>query len=102
MQKAFIGILLVVVVVVLFAFNNNQPVNVDFWFWQINTNLSMVIFISITFGALISFILSLPHRAKKNKALKGKNEQIKILEKELSTIKPQQEETLQEKEKQIS
>ena len=79
MQKTFIGILVVLLIVIIFALQNSIPVNVSFWFWSINTNLSLLLLLSVTFGAIVSFILSLPLRAKKNKIILEKEEKIKLL-----------------------
>jgi putative membrane protein len=89
MQKIFIGILLIILVVVLFALQNAQPVDIDFWLFEVHSNLSLVIFLSVTFGALSSFLMSLPYRARKNKALKERDKKIKILEDEMLRLNPE-------------
>lgn len=83
MQKTFIGILVIIVATVFFALRNAQYVIVDFWFWQVDSNLSLVIVLSVTFGALSSFLFSLPYQTKNNKEIKEKDEQINILENEI-------------------
>lgn len=83
MQKTYIGILLVITVVVFFALKNAQHVFVDLWFWKIDSNLSLVIVLSVTFGALSSFLLSLPYRAKKNREIKKRDERIEFLDNEI-------------------
>lgn len=89
MQKTFIGILLLIVIVVIFALQNSQEIYVDFWFWSVNSTLSMVIVLSVTFGALSSFLLSLPYRARKNKEIKEKDEKIRFFEEEISRLNPE-------------
>jgi putative membrane protein len=89
MQKIFIGILIIILVVVLFALQNAQPVDIDFWLFEVHSNLSLVIFLSVTFGALSSFLMSLPYRARKNKALKERDKKIKILEDEMLRLNPE-------------
>lgn len=83
MQKTFISILLIIVAVVFFSLKNAQSVYIDFWFWNVGFNLSFVIVISFTFGALASFLLSLSHRTKKNKELKERDDRIEFLDNEI-------------------
>lgn len=87
MQKTFIGILLVILAVVLFALNNSSIVTIQFWEWGIESNLSLVIIVAVTFGAMTSFILSLPYRAKKNHEIKNRDKTIKGLENEVRQLK---------------
>ena len=86
MQKTFIGILLVILGVVLFALNNSSVVSINFWKWGIESNLSLVIIIAVTFGAITSFILSLPYRAKKNHEIKNRDKTIKGLENQVRQL----------------
>ncbi|WP_297093807.1 lipopolysaccharide assembly LapA domain-containing protein [uncultured Draconibacterium sp.] len=86
MQKTFIGILLVILGVVLFALNNSSVVSINFWKWGIESNLSLVIIIAVTFGAITSFILSLPYRAKKNHEIKNRDKTIKGLESQIRQL----------------
>ncbi|WP_319229319.1 LapA family protein [Draconibacterium orientale] len=86
MQKTFIGILLVILGVVLFALNNSSVVSINFWKWGIESNLSLVIIIAVTFGAITSFILSLPYRAKKNHEIKNRDKSIKQLENQVRQL----------------
>jgi putative membrane protein len=88
MQKTFIGILLIITAVVFFALRNAQFVYIDFWFWKIDSNLSLVIVLSVTFGALSSFLLSLPYRARKNREIKERDERIEFLDKEILHLDP--------------
>ncbi|QIA07403.1 LapA family protein [Draconibacterium halophilum] len=80
MQKTFIGILLVILAVVLFALNNSSVVSMNFWKWNIESNLSLVLIIAVTFGAMTSYFLSLPYRARKNHEIRNKEKTIKGLE----------------------
>ncbi|WP_163321599.1 LapA family protein [Draconibacterium mangrovi] len=86
MQKTFIGILLVILAVVLFALNNSAVVSINFWEWSIESNLSLVIIVAVTFGAMTSFILSLPYRAKKNHEIKNRDKSIKQLENQVRQL----------------
>jgi uncharacterized integral membrane protein len=83
MEKTFFGILFIIVVIVFFALQNAHPVNIDFWFWNVDSSLSLVLILSIAFGALVSFLLSLPYRLQKNKIIREKTEKIEFLQKEI-------------------
>ncbi len=80
MQKTFIGILLLVLAVVLFSLENSKSISVSFWVWQFESNLSLVLILSVIVGAVLSFLFSLPYRAKKNQALKSCEKKIRQLE----------------------
>ncbi|WP_319591064.1 LapA family protein [uncultured Draconibacterium sp.] len=99
MQKTFIGILLVILGVVLFALNNSAVVSINFWKWGIESNLSLVIIIAVTFGAMTSFILSLPYRAKKNHEIKNRDKSIKRLENEVRQLEKEIKNKVDEKRK---
>ena len=86
MQKTFIGILVLIVIVVLFALQNDQPVQVDFWVVKYSSGLSLVIFLAVTFGALASFLLSIPYRTRKNKEIRERDERIEFLEDEILNL----------------
>jgi len=86
MQKTFIGILLVILAVVLFALNNSSVVTLNFWKWNIESNLSLVLIIAVTFGAMTSFILSLPYRARKNNEIRNRDRTIKGLESQIRKL----------------
>ena len=87
MQKTFIGILIMILAVVLFALNNSTTVNIDFWIWNVESNLSLVLILSVIFGALISYLLSLPYSSKKNHEIKERDKRIKNLEDEILRLK---------------
>jgi putative membrane protein len=82
MQKTFIGLLLLILIIVLFALENNTPVKISFWFKEINSSLSLVIILSVTFGAVVSSLLALPGRFRIKRELRTKEQKIKLLEKE--------------------
>lgn len=86
MQKTFIGILLVILAVVLFALNNSSVVTMNFGKWNIESNLSLVMIIAVTFGAMTSFILSLPYRARKNNEIRNRDRTIKGLESQIRQL----------------
>lgn len=87
MQKTFIGILIIILTVVLFALNNSTTVKINFWIWNVESSLSLVLILSVIFGALSSFLLSLPYRTKKNHEIKGRDKRIKSLEDEILRLK---------------
>ena len=101
MQKTFIGILLIILAVVFFALKNAQVVYMDFWFWKFDSNLSLLILLSFTFGALSSFLLSLSYQNRKNKEIKERNEQIEFLDNEIMLLNSKVEITDQDKTKTV-
>lgn len=86
MQKTFIGLLLLILLVLLFAFENQSPVKISFWLREVNSSLSMVLILSVTCGAVVSFLLSLSDRAKKNRLIREKDEKINQLKKENASL----------------
>lgn len=87
MQKTYIGVLLVILAVVLFSLDNSTVIDIHFWKWSVESNLSLVLIVSVTFGAITGFLLSLPYRAKKNHEIRKLDKQIKSLETELRQVK---------------
>jgi uncharacterized integral membrane protein len=87
MQKTFIGTLLIILAVVLFALNNSTTVNINFWIWNVESNLSLVLIVSVLFGAFLSFLFSIPSRTKKNKEIKKRDERIELLDNEIKHLK---------------
>ena len=86
MQKTFIGILLLIMAVVLFSLHNSKIIAINFWMWQVQSNLSLVLIVSVFFGALASFLFSLPYRAKKNREIKKRDKMIKNLEGKINQL----------------
>jgi len=86
MQKTFIGVLLVILAVVLFSLDNSKIIVINFWIWQLESNLSLVLIVSVFFGALASFLFSLPYRAKKNGEIKNRDKMIKNLEEKIKQL----------------
>jgi len=86
MQKTFIGLLLLILLVVFFALENSVPVKISFWFWEVNSILSLIIILSVISGAIVSFLLSLPARAKKNRVIREKDKKISLLEQEILSL----------------
>jgi uncharacterized integral membrane protein len=87
MQKTFIGILIIILAVVLFALNNSTTVNIDFWIWNVESNLSLVLILSVIFGAFSSYLLSLPYSTKKKHEIKERDKRIKSMEDEILRLK---------------
>lgn len=83
MQKTYIGILLVILAVVLFSLDNSKTIVINFWIWQVESNLSLVLILSVLFGALSGFLFSLPYRFAKNKEIKVRDKKIKKLEEQV-------------------
>lgn len=86
MQKTFIGILLVILAVVLFSLDNSKSIAISFGLWQVESNLSLVLILSVLFGALSSFLFSLPFRFKKIKEIKSREKEIEELEKKVQDL----------------
>ncbi len=86
MQKTFIAILVIILAVVFFALDNSTTVNIKFWIWSIESNLSLVLILSVIIGAFISSLLSLPYRSKKNHEIKDQEKKIKSLEDEIRNL----------------
>jgi len=86
MQKTYIGVLVLILVVVLFSLDNSKVVYIDFWIWRVESNLSLVLILSVLFGALSSFLFSLPYRSKKNEEIKSRDKKIKNMEAEIQHL----------------
>lgn len=86
MQKTYIGVLVIILAVVLFSLDNSKTVFINFWIWSVEANLSLVLIMSVIFGALLGFVFSLPYRSKKNKDLKERDKRIESLEKEIRQL----------------
>jgi uncharacterized integral membrane protein len=99
MQKYFVSILILLLLVVFFAVENSQPVYISFGFRELNADLSIVIFLCVTFGAASSYLLSIPHRIKQGKIIKEKEEKIELLENELLHLNIEKKDIEKNKEK---
>jgi uncharacterized integral membrane protein len=74
---AFLGALLLVI----FAIQNAQEVEVRLWLWGFTASLSLILFISIIIGVLISIVFtSVVLRRKKPKAESKPHEQKEKIE----------------------
>ncbi len=87
MQKTFIVILVIILAVVFFALDNSTTVNIKFWLWSTESNLSLVLILSVIIGAIISSLLSLPYRNKMIRELRTKEKKIKSQEEEIRQLK---------------
>lgn len=87
MQKTYIGVLVVILAVVLFSLDNSKTVAINFWNWSVESNLSLVLILSVLFGALSGFLFSLPYRSKKNHEIKILDKKIKSQEDEIRQLK---------------
>ena len=86
MQKSFIGILIIILLAIFFAIQNSQDVIISFWFWNMEANLVLVLFLSVTIGAITSWLLSLPWRSRQKRLLAEKEARIKELEQQLNQV----------------
>jgi uncharacterized integral membrane protein len=83
MQKTFIGILIIIILVLIFALQNVQSVTIYLWFWRVEASLSLVLILSVTIGAILSYLMSVPRGVKNKKELKEKDKKIRDLEKKI-------------------
>lgn len=89
MQKILVAILLLITLLVVFILQNSSDVIITFWFWKINTNLSLAIILSLTVGAVISYLASIPGRKKRQLKIEKLSEENKIIKNSLLDKKPQ-------------
>lgn len=83
MQKTFVGILFLVLAVVIFSLDNSKIISINFWLWELESNLALVLMVSIFFGAFASLLFSLPYRAKMKREIKKCNKTIKELKEKI-------------------
>lgn len=86
MQKSLIGVLLIILLVVMFALENNSKVKISFWFAEVNSSVSLVLVLSVTCGALLSFLFSLPSRIRSRGKIREMEEKIRQLEEKNATL----------------
>ncbi len=82
MNKVII-LLVLLVFVSLFAVINAESVNVNFFFTNLDVSLALVIFISVLFGAMMAFLVSLLDRFKKYKQTDSLKKSLKECEKKV-------------------
>ncbi len=84
MQKALLIILTFLLIIVVFSVQNVIEVQATFFIWKFNASLPVLLLLSLTIGAYLSFLFSIPGRTGKNKKIESlekifPNLQIKFL-----------------------
>lgn len=70
-------------VAVVFIFQNMAPVTVSFLSWEIEGSLALILILSMTVGAIIALLFSLPGSIKKGFKILSLNKQMRALQEEL-------------------
>jgi lipopolysaccharide assembly protein A len=65
MRKILILSFVLTILAVIFALQNSVPVGIIFYFWTVQIPLALVIVFSMTIGAVLGILFSLPGRKKK-------------------------------------
>jgi uncharacterized integral membrane protein len=58
MQRTLVLWLIVAILLIIFTLQNAQIVEVRLWFWRVSANLSLVLFLSIGIGVVISIVFT--------------------------------------------
>ncbi len=97
MKKSFSLILLVILVIliVVFTLQNSENVSVKFFSVEFISSLSLVIFLTLTFGIVIAILALSPSMLKDRKLRKTLRKKIKNLEKEIEKHKARVKEDAQ-------
>lgn len=83
MQKTLLIILTLILIMVIFSIQNAVEVNVKFFIWQFNASLPVLLLLSLTIGAYLSFLFSIPGRKKRNKKIDDLEKRVEELKKKL-------------------
>jgi uncharacterized integral membrane protein len=96
--------LFIAILAVIFALQNTAQVTVSFLIWNFQGSLALVLLLSLSVGALISFLASLPTLLKSRWSIRGHKRKLIEMEASLNLHKVELEATqkkLQEQEKAI-
>lgn len=78
MQRTLILWMIVGILLIIFTLQNAQIVEIRLWFWRVSANLSLVLFLSIGIGVLISiFFTTFAIRRKNSKSSKEEDKESK-------------------------
>lgn len=69
---------------VALALQNSTMVVVRFLVWQFNIQTALLVILAFLLGFLSNFLISFPHRLKKNKLLSECNKKMKKMEEDLA------------------
>ena len=89
-QLYFILILIFVLLVMLFALQNAYTITLKLVFWDVKSPLSLVIIVSMMLGAIISILVEMPSKSKKNQRLKTSEEELDILKERIKGLETQE------------
>ena len=64
MRKVFLIILLLIILAAVFTLQNSANVEIFFFFWNLELPLALVIVFSITTGAILGILFSIPKKRK--------------------------------------
>lgn len=78
-QRLYILILLLGIILVVFSIGNADPVTVKFLSLEYEISLSLLIILSVAFGAILSIVFSISEFAKMRNKLRAKDRELKKL-----------------------
>ena len=87
MQKVLLIVLTILLVIVIFSLQNAVYVNVRLFLWRFTISLPVLILLSLTIGAYLSFMFSIPGRSKKNRKIENLEKKIDEMRKEINDKK---------------
>lgn len=91
-QRNFILLLLLSILLIIFVLQNAKPVEVNLFFWKIASSRALVLFVSIAFGALLSYLFSLGAYQQQRRTIKEQKKDVTKLENEREALKKELEE----------
>ncbi|MCF8301649.1 MAG: LapA family protein [Bacteroidales bacterium] len=94
-QRNFIFLLLLSILLIIFVLQNTKPVEINLFFWHISASRALVLFVSIVFGALLSYLFSLGAYQEQRRTMKNQKKTISKLETEREELKKEVEDLKQ-------
>ena len=92
--------LFIAILAVIFALQNTAQVTISFLIWRFQGSLALVLLLSLSVGALISFLASLPTLLKSQWIIRGHKRKLTELEASLNLHKIELEATQKKLQKQ--
>jgi len=85
MKKTFFLILLVILIIliVVFTLQNSDNVSIKFFTLEFTSSLSLIVFLTFTFGIMVAILALSPSMLKDSKLRKTMKKEIKRLESEM-------------------
>lgn len=87
MQIFLLFAILVAAVAVIFALQNTGLISVSFLFWSFTGSLALVVLLTVSLGALISFLASLPAIIRRDLTIRSQKKRVNELETNLADTK---------------